>query len=87
MNSLPFWEDKCWGRVMHCFSSDLASVSYLEVEAGYRCSRHWHVDRLNEFIVISGKIVVEQWVTHKGTNKNVMLLLSSSDTCSIPAGA
>jgi len=39
----------------------LASVSFLEVAAGFRCSRHFHDMRSNQFSVIQGRIVVEEW--------------------------
>lgn len=55
MNVLNYWEDKCWGRVAH-LSSQKALVSILEVDAGWRCSRHFHKKRINHFRVISGSI-------------------------------
>jgi len=55
-------EEKCWGRVAHLFhQEDHAAVSYLEVKAGYRCSRHYHKWRANQFSVVSGCIIVETW--------------------------
>jgi len=52
---------KCWGEVRHCFASPAAAVSYLEVVEGAWCSRHWHADRVNMFVVLTGKIIVEEW--------------------------
>ena len=67
--SLPFWEDKCWGRVLHCFANEQASVSYLEVLDGYQCSIHYHKERANTFVVVSGIIVVEEWWDHVAHTK------------------
>jgi len=55
-------EDKVWGKVTHLFQSDYAAVSYLEVQAGFQCSRHIHYWRANQFSVVSGRIIVEEWV-------------------------
>lgn len=55
------WESKNWGRVLHCFNNPQASVSFLETKEGYQCSRHYHEDRANVFIVISGAITVQHW--------------------------
>ncbi len=59
--SSPQWEEKNWGRVMHVFSSPHAAVSCLEVTAGQQCSRHMHRERINQFMVLEGSIVVEWW--------------------------
>jgi len=56
------WEEKCWGEVWHLFHSEHAAVSYLKLNAGFRCSRHYHAERANQFVVISGRIMVE-WGT------------------------
>lgn len=40
------WEDKVWGRVAHLFDKDV-SVSLLHVNAGFRCSMHYHKYRWN----------------------------------------
>lgn len=52
------WEQKDWGEVLHLFLRDDAAVSMLHVEKDFRCSRHYHKDRANMFIVVSGKIDV-----------------------------
>lgn len=59
------WELKCWGRVMHIFQFPTAGVSYLEVEEGWQCSKHFHQSRANHFAVISGKLLVEEWGSWK----------------------
>ena len=90
MRALPFWEEKCWGEVLHCFHNPQASVSYLKVQAGYRCSRHYHWDRANDFIVISGQIMIETWglgslVGEHTTTSPKTELLVPGDTHSIPS--
>jgi len=55
------WEEKCWGRVKHVFSSPEIAVSLLKVQAGFRCSRHMHTRRANRFVMVSGKIEVWEW--------------------------
>lgn len=57
----PFWEKKVWGHVHHIFACPQASVSYLAVQAGTRCSIHYHEDRFNQFYVLAGRIVIEVW--------------------------
>lgn len=54
------WERKIWGYVSHIFQSDHLGLSLLRVIEGFQCSQHWHNDRDNTFIVLSGKIVVEE---------------------------
>jgi len=83
--SLPFWEEKCWGRVMHCFANEQASVSYLEVVEGNQCSKHYHQERANTFIVVSGIIAVETWDGFPDVKPNVKLL-GESDTFTVPSG-
>ena len=83
--SLPFWEEKCWGRVLHCFSSEQASVSYLEVLEGNQCSRHYHRWRANTFIVVSGMIVVEKWKQKDGSDQPTTTPLYPMDCCTVPS--
>ena len=84
--SLPFWEEKCWGRVLHCFSNEQASVSYLEVLEGNQCSRHYHKKRANTFIVVSGMIVVEKWRSHADDAPIVTTPLYPMDSTTVPSG-
>jgi len=58
-------EQKCWGWVWHVFLSDQAAVSYLHTKAGFCCSRHFHEARYNQFNVISGKLLIEEWPCNK----------------------
>lgn len=57
----PQKELKAWGRVVHIFGSTKASVSNLEMNAGFRCSLHRHQQRYNMFAVQTGSILVESW--------------------------
>lgn len=85
--SLPFWEEKCWGRVLHCFANDHAAVSYLEVEAGNQCSRHYHEQRANTFIVVSGELLLEYWLEESpGYTVSYEAFLAPSDSYTVPSG-
>lgn len=53
------WEKKAWGRVKHIFHSSHAAVSILEVKEGFRCSRHRHNHRWNQFCPIDAELAVE----------------------------
>jgi len=64
------WETKCWGRVLHVFESDEVAVSVLRVEKGFRCSRHLHQFRRNQFDVVSGRIEVWEWTDEDDLRKN-----------------
>ncbi len=64
MTNKLVWEKKVWGKVLHIFHSEHAAVSYLVVNKGFQCSRHYHNNRVNQFSVISGRIAIEQW--HEG---------------------
>ncbi len=55
------WEQKVWGRVWHLFVSDYLSVSFLQVNPGFCCSRHYHAERNNLFAVVSGKLIIQEW--------------------------
>ena len=85
------WEEKVWGRVMHIFSSEKAGVSYLEVVKGFQCSRHFHKQRVNAFAVISGKLLILEWLPIESDECNPdrfssprQTILSSGQTYSIP---
>ena len=58
------WERKVWGEVQHVFNSPDVAVSVLKVKAGFRCSRHLHEHRCNQFILVSGKIEVWSWLSN-----------------------
>ncbi len=71
-------ERKVWGWVRHAFSSPLCAVSILEVEAGGYCSKHWHTDRVNRFMVHSGIIEVVEYDKY-GEREIVRVRLQSGD--------
>lgn len=86
------WEEKVWGRVLHCFYGSTASVSYLETKAGFQCSKHYHLHRNNTFIVISGKILIEVWPYHilgmsssVSDTSSVSGILSEGDIYKVPS--
>lgn len=71
-------EEKVWGKARHIFSSPSCAVSVLEVNEGFRCSRHYHRHRVNRFVVQSGEINV---VTPYGANN-----LKPGEVFDVPAG-
>jgi mannose-6-phosphate isomerase-like protein (cupin superfamily) len=75
-------EEKVWGRVMHIFTSTQAGVSYLEVNKGFQCSRHYHKQRVNAFAVISGKLLILEWDENGKQSKEEVLI--SGQVYSIP---
>jgi len=83
-------EEKCWGRVAHVFVSPRAAVSYLEVKEGFCCSKHRHQERANDFIVISGMLLIEEFNATGDQIKST--LLCGCDSCkygndySVPSG-
>lgn len=85
--SLPFWEEKCWGKVLHCFANDHAAVSYLEVNEGWQCSRHWHRERANTFVVVEGRLLIDEWDTLiHGEPPSRRTWLNPSDSYTVPSG-
>lgn len=55
------WETKAWGSVQHVLLTDACSISHLQVVAGTRCSIHHHAQRSNLFVMIEGKLLVEEF--------------------------
>ena len=64
------WQPKCWGEVRHVFESDEVGISVLRVNKGFRCSRHLHQFRRNEFHIVSGKIEVWEWSDENDLERN-----------------
>lgn len=85
------WQTKVWGSVQHVFNSPDVAVSVLKVKAGFRCSRHLHVYRINKFVVVSGKIAVHEWSCvadledHYGTGQTARMLRPGQEM-SVPVG-
>lgn len=80
------WEEKVWGQVMHIFESPHAAVSLLEIKAGFRCSVHHHIHRINQFTVTGGSIVVEEYSRVEGFPKTKHVHLHRGDVHIIPVG-
>lgn len=78
----PVWEDKCWGRVRHIFTSSYAAVSELEINEGWMCSKHWHVHRINQFTVLAGAIAIEEWYLHSEEPK--LSVVRAGETLTVP---
>ena len=54
-------ENKIWGVARHVFRDANAAVSVLETYKGYCCSKHFHSQRVNRFIVQYGSIDVVEY--------------------------
>lgn len=54
-------ENKIWGTATHVFSNPHCAVSILQTVRGGFCSRHYHKQRINRFIVESGCIEVVEY--------------------------
>ncbi len=85
------WEDKVWGRVAHLFYSDHGGLSVLYVNAGYRCSIHYHDDRFNSFFVASGSLLIENFGNNVdrlslGVQNPIRHLLFEGEYLVIPPG-
>lgn len=52
------WTDKCWGKTREVVDSPFYSKHELQVVAGGYCSVHYHEERANRFIVMSGLVEV-----------------------------
>jgi mannose-6-phosphate isomerase-like protein (cupin superfamily) len=66
------FEKKVWGEVWHIFHSQKAAVSHLQLKAGFRCSKHSHLERANQFAVISGVVAIQVW-DHDGVMHETVL--------------
>lgn len=78
------YERKCWGWVKHVFHSHSAAISVLDVEAGTRCSRHYHRQRVNQFTVISGQIVVQEFNFDDPDNLVKETMVGSGQSYAVP---
>ena len=74
-------ETKVWGKVRHVFGSEVCAVSILEVEKGFRRSKHYHENRINRFIVHSG--IIEVILHDQGTRHS----LGTGDVFDVEPGA
>lgn len=85
MEFQPIHEKKCWGEVLHVFSSPNAAVSCLNVNWGWRCSIHKHVERANSFAVIGGVLAVEDWPEGRDQPSRVRIV-QPGETVTVPSG-
>jgi mannose-6-phosphate isomerase-like protein (cupin superfamily) len=51
-------EGKIWGSTETIEANPFCSVHRARFEAGFCCSRHLHQNKVNAFLVISGRLVV-----------------------------
>ena len=75
-------EPKVWGSVRHAFGSPHCAVSVLHTALGGYCSRHWHKDRINRFLVVTGAIEVVYYSQDKETAR---VPLTAGDQLDVPA--
>lgn len=73
--------DKVWGRTRCLVSSEFYSAHLLDTNAGCYCSAHFHRERANRFICVSGRIAVVEWMP-SGTVRTV---LSADMTYDVPS--
>ena len=81
------WQKKCWGQVIHLFGQHV-SVSLLQTQAGFCCSRHHHTHRWNSFRVIDGLLaIVEYRYNADGSlTERMRRLLNPGQSYDIPPG-
>lgn len=78
-------EKKIWGKALHVFASPHAAVSILDTYHGGYCSRHFHAERVNRFVVQSGAIYVVEY-DPGGTIEVSRTKLQSGDMHDVEAG-
>jgi|GEM_PF-282484 len=52
------WVQKCWGKTKELVNSPFYSKYELQIVANSFCSMHFHKERANRFIVVSGLVEV-----------------------------
>lgn len=78
-------ETKIWGKARHVFSDPQAAVSVLRTEKGGYCSRHFHSQRVNRFIVETGIIEVVEY-DPSGEREIARARLEAGDVHDVEAG-
>lgn len=78
-------ETKVWGTATHVFASPQAAVSILDTLKGGYCSRHFHSQRVNRFVVHTGVINVVEY-DPGGTVEVSRTKLQSGDMHDVEAG-
>lgn len=78
-------EGKVWGSARHVFNSPHAAVSILETKVGGYCSKHFHSQRVNRFIVESGSINVIEY-DPGGELEITRIRLNPGDVYDVEAG-
>lgn len=67
-------EDKIWGTTYTLLRTDACSNHLLKIKPNYRCSRHTHRLRVNQFVLISGDIRVLYYPPGSTTPTEVKLM-------------
>jgi len=47
---------KCWGERWSVYKDTTLEICVLILQAGFRCSYHYHEHKYNKFVVISGRL-------------------------------
>ena len=64
-------QGKFWGTTRCFFENSSSEVHYIEADKGGYCSRHYHQDKWNRFIVLDGKLKV---TIYKEKSEDVTIL-------------
>jgi len=64
-------QGKFWGSTRCFFENATSEVHYIEANKGGYCSRHYHKDKWNRFIVLEGELRV---TIYKESNEDVTIL-------------
>ena len=64
-------QGKFWGSTRCFFENSTSEVHYIEANKGGYCSRHYHQDKWNRFIVLEGKLKI---TIYKESDEDVTVL-------------
>ena len=76
-------EAKVWGERWLIRQDSTHAVSYLILRRGYECSWHYHREKYNLFVVLSGKIGI---VTEQLDGYNSVIVLGSGESFTVKPG-
>jgi len=58
---MDYTQGKIWGVTRQIFNQNNVEIHRIEINKGYKCSKHVHNHKYNIFSVESGKILVREW--------------------------
>lgn len=76
-------QGKIWGSTRELEANPFMSFHRADVKAGFRCSRHHHVAKVNGFFVENGRLVVRIF---RPSGTEDVTELGAGDYMSVPAG-